>query len=158
MIYGIWCLVDTRDGYRNWSWGRGNLKWMDRRKPAVGVNIFTILTIVSFSSFSEEETGFLLRGFIAINNGKSPPMSIMVLLFWVVWFILRLVGASPKRCYVLPSKSGVAWVLTMNLFGKTNNFIKSLHSVPSGPEIWGGTQAFVPPWHRKICHIECNIP
>jgi len=39
-------------------------------KPAAGVKIFLTPTLsyVSFSAFSEVETGFVLRGFIALNN------------------------------------------------------------------------------------------
>ena len=46
---------------------------MDGRKPAAGETILLTPTLsyASFSAFSEEELGFVLRGFIALNNGES---------------------------------------------------------------------------------------
>jgi len=50
------------------------------------------LSYVSFSAFSEEEIGFVLRGFIALNNGESLSQGNL-------WFgaFYGWMGASPER-------------------------------------------------------------
>ena len=43
------------------------------RKLAAGEHFFlpSTLSYASFSAFSDEELGFMSRGFIALNNGES---------------------------------------------------------------------------------------
>jgi len=72
-----------------------SLRRADESPPQAKKNFFDpyVVVYVTFSAFSEEEIGFVLRGFIALNNGESlSPEICDFILNRVVWCILRMDG------------------------------------------------------------------